>query len=229
MPPDASVVVVSYRPGDWLAECVASAMTQATQVVVVDNGSAGEQATAVAAPMGAQVVRSPVNLGFAGGVELGLRHAHGELVALLNDDAVAGPGWIEAARAALADPTVAAVTPKVVLDGVFAEILLDDEPWHASGDARPLGRQLLSATVGDADVLDSIKGAGVYDAEHAVVDGAPMRWRWTSGRLPFYVPVADPAHPGAVTVNGEPVLVRTTCRLVNHAGSYLERHGVAGE
>ncbi len=229
MPPDSSVVVVSYRPGDWLGPCVASALAQATQVVVVDNGSAAARATAVAAPMGAEVVRSAVNLGFAGGVELGLRHARGALVALLNDDAVAGPGWIEAARAALADPTVAAVTPKVVLDGEYAEIILDDEPWRAVGDARPLGRQLRSVTVDGVDVLDAVKGAGVYDAERAVVDGEETRWRWTSGRRPFYVPVADPAHLGVVAVNGAPVPVRTTCRLVNHAGSYLERHGVAGE
>jgi len=229
MPPNASVVVVSYRPGSWLAPCLSSAMAQATQVIVVDNGSAGEQAASVAAPMGAQVVRSPVNLGFAGGVELGLRQARGELVALLNDDAVAGPGWIDAARSTLADPTVAAVTPKVVLDGLFGEIVLDDEPWHAPGDARPLGRQLRSVTVGAVDVLESVKGAGVYDTERAVVDGEPLRWRWTSGRGAFYVPVADPAHIGDVTVNGEPVPVRTTCRLLNHAGSYLEHHGVAGE
>jgi hypothetical protein len=32
-----------------------------------------------------------------------------------------------------------------------------------------------------------------------------------------------------VAVNGEAVSVRTTCRLLNHAGSYLEPHGVAGE
>ena len=76
-------------------------MAQADQVVVVDNGSAGDEASAVAAPLGAQVVRSPVNLGFAGGVDLGLRHARGAIIGLLNDDAVAGPGWIDAARAAL--------------------------------------------------------------------------------------------------------------------------------
>ncbi len=229
MPPDASVVVVSYRPGDWLGPCLASALSQAAQVVVVDNGSPGEQASAVAAPMGAHVVRSPVNLGFAGGVELGLRHARGEVVALLNDDAVAGPGWIDAARATLADPTVAAVTPKVVLDAVFGEVLLDDEPWFAPGDTRPLGRQLRSLTVGDSDVLEDALGAGVHDTECAAVDGEPSRWRWTSGRRPFYVPLADPAATDDVEVNGEPVPVRATCRLVNHAGSYLEEHGVAGE
>lgn len=57
----------------------------------------------------------------------------------------------------------------------------------------------------------------------------PSRWRWTSGRRPFYVPLARGAELGAIEVNGELVPVRTTCRLVNHAGSYLERHGVAGE
>lgn len=229
MPPNASVVVVSYRPGDWLADCLRSALAQASQVVVVDNGSDGERASVIASPLGAQVVRSPVNLGFSGGVELGLRHARGELVALLNDDAVAGPHWIDAAAAALADPSVAAVTPKVVLDGVFAEVMLEDEPWHAPGDARPLGRQLRSVTVDTVEVLENVRGTGVYDTERALVDGEPAQWRWTSGPRPFYVPVTDPAHIGDVRVNGELVPVRTTCRLLNHAGSFLEGHGVAGE
>ncbi len=229
MPPDASVVVVSYLPGDWLAPCVSSALSQGAEVVVVDNGSEGARASAIASPMGAHVVRSPVNLGFAGGVDLGLRHTRGELIGLLNDDAVAGPNWIEAARSVLADPTVAAVTPKVVLDGVFGEVLLDDEPWLAPGDPRPLGRQLRSVTVDTNDVLEDVRGAGVYDTERGVVDHEPTRWRWTSGRRPFYVPLADPAVAGDVRVNGEPTPVRTTCSLVNHAGSYLEFHGVAGE
>ena len=229
MPPNASVVVVSYRPGDWLAPCLSSAMTQAEQVVVVDNGSEGEEASAIATSLNAQVVRSSVNLGFAGGVDLGLRHARGEIIAVLNDDAVVGPQWLDAARAALADPTVAAVTPKVVLDGEFAEIILDDEPWQAPGDARPLGRQLHSVTVGSVEVLEDVRGPGVYDTEYATVDHVPSRWRWTSGRRPFYVPLAGGGGGTALAVNGEPVSARTTCRLVNHAGSYLERHGVAGE
>src|ERR1700722_1410956 len=211
MPPDASVVVVSYRPGDWLGDCLASALAQATQVVVVDNGSQGEEASAIATSLGAQVVRSPANLGFAGGVELGLRHARGEIVGLLNDDAVAGEGWIDAARAALADPVVAAVTPKVVLDGLFGEVILDDEPWFAPGDARPLGRQLHSLTVGTTDVLEDVLGAGVHDTEHATVDGGPARWRWTAGRRPFYVPIRHPTTE-EVRVNGVPVALRATCR-----------------
>jgi GT2 family glycosyltransferase len=234
MPPDATVVVVSYRPGDWLAPCIASVQNQAGQVVVVDNGSPDHEVSAVGTALGAHVVRSGSNLGFAGGVELGLRHARGAVVGVLNDDAVAGPGWIDAASAALADRTVAAVTPKVVLDGLFAEVVLDDEPWSAPGDARRLGRQLRSITVGTTEVLEEALGAGIYDTEHALVDGEPSRWRWSAAGLAFYVPVTDPGASGegrvdSVVVNGEAVSVRTTCRLLNHAGSYLEPHGVAGE
>ncbi|MGD0379664.1 MAG: glycosyltransferase family 2 protein [Acidimicrobiales bacterium] len=229
MAPDTSVVVVSYRPGNWLAECVTSVLSQAAEVVVVDNGSPGQEAASVASALGARVVHSSTNLGFAGGVDLGLRHARGTVIGLLNDDARAGPGWIDSARAVLADPDVAAVTPKVVLDAMFAEVLLDDDPWHAPGDARPLGRQLRSVTVGSTDVLEDVMGGGVHDTERAVVDGEPSRWRWTSGRRPFYVPVADSPVADDILVNGEPVPVRSTCRLVNHAGSYLEPHGVAGE
>ena len=98
-------------------------------------------------------------------MDLGLRHARGALIGLLNDDAVAGPGWIDAARAALADAGVAAVTPKVVLDGVFGEVVLDDDTWRAPEDAPTLGRQLLSVTVGAVDVLEEVRGAGVYDTE----------------------------------------------------------------
>lgn len=225
----SSVIVVSHRPGSWLADCLASALPQASEVVVVDNGSPAEEASVIARRSGATVVRSSRNLGFAGGVNLGLRHAHGELVALLNDDAVAGPLWLAAAAAVLADPTVAAVTPKVLLDGVFAEVVLEDDARFAPGDHRPLGRLLRSVTIGGDEVLERVVGAGVYDCERAVVDGRPSVWRWTSGPEPFYIPLDDPNLADTVHVNGEAVGVRTQCTLLNHAGNFLERHGIAGD
>lgn len=56
----------------------------------------------------------------------------------------------------------------------------------------------------------------------------PARWRWTSGRSAFYAPVPDTGSHD-VTVNGDAVQARGLCRLVNHAGSFLAPHGVAGE
>jgi hypothetical protein len=129
----------------------------------------------------------------------------------------------------LTDPTVAAVTPKVLLDGHFAEIVLENEAWFSLGDHRPLGRQLHSVTVGDTELIESVVGAGVHDLERTTVDGKPLLWRWTTGDAPFYVPLPGPAPSDSVAVNGEPVDVRSVCTLVNHAGNFLERHGIAGD
>ena len=67
-------------------------------------------------------------------MNLGLRSARGDLIALLNDDATAGPGWLASAAAVLADSAVAAVTPKVLLAGWYREVQLADEPLEGTGD-----------------------------------------------------------------------------------------------
>ncbi len=233
----SSAVIVSYKPGDWLEDSISSALSQASEVVVVDNGSAEGRASRIASRLGAEPVRSETNIGFAGGVALGLRHIKGDLVGILNDDAVAGAQWISSAQRMLANPDVAAVTPKVILDRTFGEIVLGDEPWFAPGDPRPLGRQLKSVTVDGRDVLDELLGPGVYGVEKANGE----RWRWTSGERPFYVPLpgfaqglrekpqAPRTETPRVELNGEIVKFTTVCNLVNHAGSFLDPYGLAGE
>ena len=219
-----SVIIVSYRPEEWLAEAVESVVGQADEVIVVDNGSSGSAASLIGHRSGARVVRSDRNLGFAPGVALGLRSATGEIVGLLNDDAVAGPGWLSSASSLLSDPGVAAVTPKVVLRGLFREVVLDDEEWFSPGDARPLGRQLRSVTSDGADVIRALVGAGVHQIE---TGPAGEVWRWTKGAKPFYVPVAGPG--SKVAIEGVPVAGGSLVRVLNHAGSFLRDHGLAGE
>lgn len=124
----SSVIVVSYRPGDWLSSAVASVIDQADEVIVVDNASPGGEATRVAERFGARSMRTKANLGFAGGVNLGLRHASGDLVGLLNDDAIADENWLTAAADVLAETDVAVVTPKVLLEARFAEVRVGRSP-----------------------------------------------------------------------------------------------------
>lgn len=231
----SSVVILSYRPGEWLAEAVASVVDQAGEVVVVDNGSRAADASLIARRAGARVVRSERNLGFAGGVNLGVAATTGEIIALLNDDAVAAPDWLGRAEQVLADPDVAAVGPKIRLASPYREVLLPDR-HDAPADHRSLGRRLRSVTVEGVEVVDQLLG-GVYPVEESGGD----RWRWSSAGHPWYVPLPAAtggrhAEDGAVVprgpeilIDGQPALPGATCRLINSAGLYLRPDGYAGD
>ena len=224
-----SVVIVSLRAGDWLDPCLRSVRDQADQLVVVDNGSAGAEVTDVARRFGATVVRSPDNQGFAGGANLGIEGATGDVVALLNDDAVADPAWLDHAEEALADPSVAGVAPKVLLDGWYGQVIPTEDAWFAPSDARPLGRRLTSVRLAGEDVLERLVGPGVHRLESGVVDGRPETWRWTRPGKPYFVPLPGPEPGAAVTVNGETLTLTTVCRLVNNAGLFLRSDGYSGD
>lgn len=94
-PPRCSVVVVDYNAGELLGACVRSIQAQshrAVELVVVDNASHDGSAEACQrVNPGLRVIKSPVNLGFAGGTNLGIRETQGEVVLLLNPDAEAAP------------------------------------------------------------------------------------------------------------------------------------------
>lgn len=222
----ASVVVVSYRPGDWLGACLSSLSAQADQVVLVDNGSPDASASEIGRRAGAEIVRSATNLGFATAVNLGARLARGDLLALLNDDAVAGAGWLGAAARALADPSVAAVGPKVVLAGRYREILFPDDEWRSHGDGRPLGRQVRSVRVNGVELLESAVGPGIHRLE---TDSRGERWRWTAGPRPWYVRLPPEATGALVQVDGEEPPPGPIVRLVNSSGAFLDKRGYAGD
>lgn len=224
--PHSTVVVVSHSPASPLKACLESVIPQADEVLVVDNGSSDGVASRIARDLGAQSFRLPRNIGFAGGANAGIAGARGDVVALLNDDAIAGPGWLAAACALLRDPAIAAVGPKVMLSGRYYEIVFDDEPGYAPGDPRPLGRCITSATLGGADVLDRLLGPGIHRLE---TRQPSSRWRWTAGRRPFYVPVLESQVDQDVLLNGEPIVRGRVVELVNSAGSYLRADGYAGD
>ena len=223
-----SVVIISYRPSEWLAPCLTSVMDQADEVVLVDNGSEGAAASRLGEQTGARVVRLPSNTGFAPAVNLAVAQCGGELIGLLNDDAIAGPGWLAAAAEALKDEAVAAVGAKVVLTTRYREVRFPDQEWFAPGDRRPLGRQLRSVTVDGDELLDAAIGPGLYRAEGSA-HSENGRWRWTAGERPWYVPLPDADQAAVVLVNGEPAPPGRVVRLVNSAGGFLDDRGYGGD
>jgi GT2 family glycosyltransferase len=95
-----SVVVVAYNGRDLIGACLDSLLGQtypATELVVVDNGSSDGTASLVRQDYpSARVVELAKNRGFAGGANVGIACSTGELVAFLNTDATADPGWLAA-------------------------------------------------------------------------------------------------------------------------------------
>ena len=140
----AAVVLAWTGREDTLA-CLRSLEGQGADVIVVDNASTDGTADAVT---GAEVIRNERNLGYAGGMNVGIRAAlerRADAVLLLNNDVELEPGAV-AALAAAAEGA-GAVCPVLV----FA-----DEPeriWYSGASFDPTrgynGRQR-------ADPLDAV-------------------------------------------------------------------------
>jgi GT2 family glycosyltransferase len=118
----ASVIVVNFNRLNLLRKCLESLGAsghEGVEVIVVDNGSSDGSAEMVEREFPAvRVVRSERNLGFCGGNNLGIAMARGAAIALLNNDAVAAPGWLEAMlREMEQDARVGMVAAKILVAG----------------------------------------------------------------------------------------------------------------
>jgi hypothetical protein len=95
-----SVVVVNWNSREDLAACLQSLQRQSHQdfeVVVVDNGSTDGSAQMVREQFPRfKLLAETENLGFAEACNRGIEASCGSWVAMLNNDAVAEPGWAEA-------------------------------------------------------------------------------------------------------------------------------------
>jgi GT2 family glycosyltransferase len=117
--PLVSVIVPNWNGEQLIRPCLASLVRQRypnIEIIVVDDASTDRSPTTVAQEFPeALLVRRPRNGGFARAANDGMRSARGEVIALLNSDAVADPGWIAAVVDALSRyPRAGAIASKMV-------------------------------------------------------------------------------------------------------------------
>lgn len=108
-----SVIVLAWNGEKFLEPCLAALLSQEYapfEVIVVDNASTDASVVIVQtfAPR-VRVIRNDYNLGFAGGNNVGLRVAQGDIVILLNQDTVVQPGWLQAIAGTFTEPTIGIV------------------------------------------------------------------------------------------------------------------------
>ena len=94
---DTSVVIVNYNAGSKLLECVAQALQQAEQVIVVDNASEDNSVTELRNTFPeTHIICNEHNLGFATACNMGAQVADGAHILFLNPDCILEPGAISA-------------------------------------------------------------------------------------------------------------------------------------
>lgn len=95
-----TIVIVSWNVSSLLADCLASIAHQRgalpLEVIVVDSASHDDTVTMVRRDFAwVTLLAQGQNVGFARGNNIGMRHARGEYVLLLNPDTVVQPGALQ--------------------------------------------------------------------------------------------------------------------------------------
>jgi cellulose synthase/poly-beta-1,6-N-acetylglucosamine synthase-like glycosyltransferase len=114
--PLCSVVVCTRHRAEYLARCL-TALRQLDypryEVIVVDNTCGDENVRRLAEAADARCIVEE-RVGLSRARNAGARSARGDIVAFIDDDALARPDWLSAHADSLRDPAVAATAGRVV-------------------------------------------------------------------------------------------------------------------
>ena len=118
-----SIIILCYNQVNYTTACVQSILrhtSEPVELIFVDNGSTDGTRSYLDSLVSRtgdvtchrpssitdiKIVRNDRNLGFAGGVNQGIREAAGDFILLLNNDVLVTPGWLGGLRACAARST----------------------------------------------------------------------------------------------------------------------------
>ena len=154
-----TVVIVTYNSapviGDLLDSLPAALGGLPAEVVVVDNGSADGTADLVAARGDCRVIRS-ANVGYAAGINRGVREAsRADAILVLNPDVRLSPGSVLPLAGALEQPRTGIVVPQLrSADGTLEPSLRRDPTLLRALGLEKTGVATLSERIGNATEYD---------------------------------------------------------------------------
>ncbi len=172
-PLETFVVIPNWNGAHYIKECIDSLLAQSVKcnIVIVDNASTDDSDKILAAYKDEiTVLKQTKNLGFAGGVNVGIRYAlknKAKYIALFNNDAVADKNWIEELLATINsdDKLGMAASNLMQIDKIHIDSTGDI--YCQSGMACPRGRNEVQSGQYDkhTDVFGVCAGASLYRAE----------------------------------------------------------------
>ena len=134
--PFISVIIVNYNGREHLkglANCLERQTYRNFEIIFVDNASTDNSISVMAAvsPQ-AKLIQTTENIGFAEGNNIGLDHAIGELIAILNNDTEVAPDWLEQMVACMRrHPRCAAIAPKILFWKPFCTMHIESSHLFA--------------------------------------------------------------------------------------------------
>ena len=123
MTPLVSAIILNYRTGRDAWTCARALLTQTItdklEILIVDNhsddDSIGYIRNSARAHPSIRVIESAANIGYGQGNNLGMRHARGEYILIINPDNTLPADGLEKMIAAMEnDPTIGILAPKLV-------------------------------------------------------------------------------------------------------------------
>jgi GT2 family glycosyltransferase len=228
--PLVSIVIPNWNGKKFLQGCLDSLLDQTYQnleIVLVDNGSKDGSVEFIEERYPKiKLIKFEVNTGFSVAVNRGIRDSKGELVALLNNDTISDPRWMEELVKAMAEhPEIGSAgckmlgyEDKTLLDGAGDGYRRGGLPGRIGHREKDIGqfdapRYILGACGGAAiyrrAMLDDI---GLLDEDYfAYLEDVDLGLRAQSaGYKCFYVPTAIVYHLGCGTTGSgySPLVVK---------------------
>jgi GT2 family glycosyltransferase len=237
--PDLAVVIVTYNSahdiGGLLDSLPAALDGLTADVVVVDNGSADGTADLVAARGDCRVVRS-ANVGYAGGINRGVREAApAGAILILNPDARLSEHAVPPLLEALREPGTGIVVPQLrSADGALEPSLRREPTLLRALGLEKTGMAALSERVGDAeqytyphlvsrDCFEALKGWDESFFLYSEETDLSLRAR-DLGLLTRYEPRSVVVHTGGGSGRND---MTHAMQIVNRVRLYRRRNGAA--
>jgi GT2 family glycosyltransferase len=243
--PLVSMIVVNYHTPDLVLHLMSTLYDSSLEMVIVDNSPTIELERQLARHPKAIYIKNGRNLGFAGGVNAGLKVANGEWVYLLNTDANTTPSDVLALMHTAQEHHALVAAPQLVRDdesieknvGYFSSSLSHALDWLL---ARPrlIDPQLLTiptnvdvATGGALLVHKSVfEKIGTFDAKHFFMyfEDIDFSLRLNSNRVSIlYVPAIRVRHSGGgssdqdLTTKTQNYLTSLHAYVLKHRGPFM--------
>jgi len=158
--PTVSVVIVNWNGAHHLDECLASLRAQTwrdeMEVIIIDNGSTdGSLELLERYATWVRVIPNAANAGFAAGCNQGIRASRSEFIALLNNDTVVEPTWLEElVKAMRRADDLGCCTSKIL--SYYARDVFDNAGHVVCGDGLTRGRGRLEPDHGQFERLEEV-------------------------------------------------------------------------